>query len=116
MILDNHYFQNLQLNFNNNSKNYDPFDWVDKCRRFTVPHVCLNAKYKFVISKANQKKDTINLQKLEEITGQSSESGPMELTLAQSLDCLLPSENVSIKDVKYKVISKNINAQNEIVI
>ena len=53
MILDNHHFKHLQLNFNNNSKNYDPFEWVDKCRRFNVPSVSLNAKYKFIISKGN---------------------------------------------------------------
>ena len=58
----------------------------------------------------------IDLQKLEEITDLSSENGPKELTLAQSLDILLPTETVNIKDVEYKVIAKYINSQNEIVI
>ena len=66
MILDNSHFKNLQLNFNNSSKNYDPFDWIDKCRRFNVPEVNLNAKYKFVISKANQTSEIIDFSKLQE--------------------------------------------------
>ena len=56
----------------------------------------------------------INFGKLDACTDLSVNG--YDNNLAHSLDCLLPSDTVNIKENEYRVISKYINENNEIII